>query len=117
MKYLVLTRDQVAQVSDEDFDYVSQFKWYASPQGRTGDRFYAVRFQVINGKKTKIWLHRFILGLPHSLEGLDPLVVDHIDGDGLNCKRENLKIVPWSENLRFVNGRLEHKRRKEEPSL
>jgi hypothetical protein len=119
VKYLPLTQGLVAQVSDEDFERVSRFKWHASAQGRQGDRFYACRFQTINGKRTKIWLHRFILGLPHSIvgEGHDPMVVDHKDGDGLNCQRWNIKAVPWSKNLEFVNGRLRLKRKSEEPWL
>ena len=117
MNYLILTQGQVAAVSPIDFERVSAFKWYASAQGRTGDRFYAVRWKRENGKKVKVWLHRFIMGLPDSLSGPDPLVVDHADGDGLNCTRENLSVVPWSQNLRFVNGRLERKRQREEPCL
>ena len=117
MKYLVLTKDLLAQVDDSDFEKVSCFKWHASAQGSSGERFYACRKITVDGRRVKIWLHRFIMDLPHSLSGPDPLVVDHIDGDGLNCTRENLRVVSWSVNLEFVHGRLRRKRMREEPSL
>ena len=117
MKFLPLSQGLFATVSDEDFERVNAFKWHASAQGRQCDRFYACRKQTINGKRVKIWLHRFIMGLPHSLEGVDPLVVDHDDGDGLNCQRNNLKVVPWSVNLEWVNNRLQRKKERVEPCL
>ncbi len=114
MKYIPLSQGLYAQVSDEDYLRVSQFKWSASFQGSSGEQAYAVRFKTVDGKRIKVWLHRFVMGLPDSLEGDDPLVVDHEDGDGLNCQRDNLTVVPWSKNLEFVHGRLRKKKREED---
>lgn len=44
-----------------------------------------------------IMLHRFVLGLPRT-PGHDD-VVDHKDGDGLNCRRSNLRIGTNVQNL------------------
>lgn len=117
LKPIPLSQGMVAWVSDEDFEKASAYKWHASAQGRQGDRYYACRHFQKNGKRTKVWLHRFVMDLPHSLEGCDPLVVDHIDGDGLNCTRENLQVCLWSENLEWVNNRLRRKKDQCEPSL
>ena len=46
----------------------------------------------INNKT--VFLHRLLLGFP---SGLD---VDHIDGDGLNNRRSNLREATRSQNLR-----------------
>lgn len=45
-----------------------------------------------NGKTVKEFLHRLIMDAPKGAE------VDHIDGNGLNNKRSNLRIVTNSEN-------------------
>lgn len=43
-------------------------------------------------------LHRYLLGLT------DPnIIVDHIDRNGLNCQRKNLRITTCSENKRNSN--------------
>lgn len=46
------------------------------------------------GKPGAEWLHRFILQPPHGM------VCDHINGDGLDNRRENLRIVTPAENLK-----------------
>lgn len=117
MRYIPLTQGLFAEVDDADFERVNQFKWHASAQGSSGERFYACRFHQTKGKRTKVWLHRFIMGLPDSLSGPDPLVVDHEDGDGLNCQRINLTVVPWSVNLAWVSGRLHRIKEADEPWL
>lgn len=60
MKEIPLTQGKVALVDDDDFEWLSQFKWYAVKFGRT---FYAVRQAPrVNGKQRKIWMHREVLG-------------------------------------------------------
>lgn len=46
-----------------------------------------------NGKRTL--LHRFLLGL---VQG-DSRQCDHVDGDPLNNRRENLRIVTYEQNM------------------
>lgn len=62
-----------------------------------GERAYAypARSTKLGGKNRKHYLHREILGLG-AFDGVH--MVDHIDGDRLNCRRSNLRIVSNSQN-------------------
>lgn len=96
MKELSLTRGKAALVDDEHFETLNQFKWFAQHSPFT---FYAARhispnYKVKNG--LRVALHRLISGAPKKLE------VDHIDGNGLNNQRSNLRICTKSQNLRNI---------------
>lgn len=43
-------------------------------------------------------LHRYLLGITNS-----KILIDHIDRNGLNCQRKNLRITTCSENKRNSN--------------
>jgi HNH endonuclease len=87
-----LQRGQFAIVDSEDWLRVALHSWYIERNHRV-DYAYA----AVDGKK--MYLHRFIM---QPLEGFE---VDHIDGDGLNNRRSNLRIVSHKQNLR--NQRLQ----------
>jgi len=76
----------VALVDDEDFEALNQFNWYAQ---KHGDTPYAGRKIIIDGKKVMQYMHGAIL----SGKG-----VDHIDGNGCNNTRSNLRFCTQSEN-------------------
>lgn len=84
-----LTLGQTAVVDAVDRSLVERFSWHARPR-RDGRGFYAV-----NAGGTR--MHRLLLGV------WDKRVVDHIDGDGLNNRRANLRIGSQSQNC--VNRR------------
>jgi hypothetical protein len=74
-------------VDDEDFEKVSQFKWYAS---LNDGHYYAMRKPWVNGKPETLLMHRFIMGLKHG----NPLQVDHIDNmQTLDNRRSNLRVT------------------------
>lgn len=86
MKLITLSNGQQTQVSDEDFIFLSGFNWHFDGLG------YAQAW--IEGRQQK--LHRLIakrMGLNCQNQ------IDHIDGDGLNNQRENLRAATHSQNL------------------
>lgn len=86
------------RVSDCDFDELSQYDWHLH---RVRDKFYAVRYTLHFGRQLRIYMHRWILGVRLSKH------VDHIDGDGLNNERENLRACTRSQNL-MNRGKASH---------
>ena len=82
-------KDREVLISKEDYDLVSKFSWYLNIQG------YAVNTQRIKGTKKKkmIYMHRLIMGLDKKL------IVDHINHDTIDNRRENLRLCTYSENL------------------
>jgi hypothetical protein len=90
-RLIPLTRGQFAIVDAEDYPRLSKYIWFA--EGRPGS-FYAVRKE--NGKSIK--MHREILNAP------DHLVVDHIDHNGLNNRKSNLRLCTFAENCRNLRN-------------
>jgi len=93
MKKIELTLGKFSLVDDEDYIHLSKHKWYAQKRGRT---YRAARNAKSNGIIKSINIHRLVLGLK---EG-DGYSVDHIDGDGLNNQKCNLRKCDTSENMR-----------------
>lgn len=94
-KLIPLTQGKFAIIDDKDFELVSQHKWYARKGSKT---FYAVTKIPINGSGgnyATIYMHRFIL----CLERRDSMI-DHIDCDGLNNSRQNIRLCTAAENIR-----------------
>lgn len=96
MKKLKLTGGGVTLVDDEDFGWLNQNKWSIQNKKHTS---YARRTQnapptSLNPRRTKkvIWIHRAIMDCPKGMQ------VDHIDGDGLNNQKSNLRICNNSQN-------------------
>lgn len=88
-----LTQGKVALVDDEDYPELSKFKWCAMK--RPTGNYYAVRQSPkdpVTHKSITIRMHAVIVGTPGGLE------TDHIDGDGLNNRRCNLRIVTSRQN-------------------
>jgi len=86
MKKIPLSKEKYAVVDDDDFNYLSQYKW-------SFDR-YAYRTVKKDGKRTTVRMHRLIMNAP---DGLD---VDHINHDKLDNRRSNLRVCSRSYNIR-----------------
>lgn len=96
MKEIPLTRDKVAIIDDEDYERINQHKWYAYKSKRT---FYAQRR---DGKKI-LWMHRIIIN-PSPDEQ-----IDHINGDGLDNRKSNLRIATQHQNTMNCRKRAIHR--------
>lgn len=93
MKKVPLSKGYVAVVDDDDFDWVSQWKWTAQETVKPG-KVYAVRYTK-GGRlhRRRVRMHRELIGVN------DPnLEVDHRDNNGLNNTRENLRVATKSQN-------------------
>lgn len=91
MKTIQLTQGFVALIDDADFERVSQFKWTVT---KTKSNVYAKRkVHRANGGYTSQLLHRFIMGVTDRT-----IYVDHMDHNGLNCQRSNLRRCVPGEN-------------------
>ena len=92
-KKIRLTKGKFTTVDDEDYEFLSEFNWCITGSGK---KEYAItRMGIKNGYDGKnVTMHRIILNPP---EGM---CVDHIDGDGLNNRRSNLRICTQAENVR-----------------
>jgi hypothetical protein len=86
---ITLRNGGVARVDAADLQSVSLLKWNRAV---IGNHSYA---RVDIGGRS-ILMHRHLMGL----EPGDTRVVDHIDGDGLNNQRANLRVCTTAENVR-----------------
>lgn len=82
-----LSQDRFALIDAEDFGLTSGFRWYFSGG-------YAKSDKIVGKKRIRFRLHRLIMGSPPDKE------IDHINGDTLDNRRENLRICTHAENSR-----------------
>lgn len=80
-----LTRGLVAIVDAADFDWLNQWKWHAK---RSKSGYYAARKRA--GQLT--FMHRLVLDTPQHLR------TDHINGNTLDNRRENLRTATPQQN-------------------
>lgn len=79
-------KDKFATVDDEDFAWLNQYRWYLSSDG------YAISIRWTDGKNKTYFMHREIL------KPKEGMLSDHINGDKLDNRRENLREVTRSQN-------------------
>lgn len=86
MKIVELTNGGVAFVDDQDFDRLRGIKW------RRMEARYGRQYACTTTHPRK-YLHRVILNLRDPKQD-----VDHANGNGLDCRRENLRKCTRSQN-------------------
>mgnify|MGYP001615685995 CR=1 FL=1 len=91
-KLIPLTKGQHAIVDDEDYEWLSQWKWHC--MGRYAARSVATPELPGPWKQRKFSMHHAILQTPKGMH------TDHINGDGRDNRRENLRICTPAENIR-----------------
>ena len=81
---------RAAVVDAIDYLKLKDHKWFAQPKRSGG--FYAFRYVYENGKRTYFMMHREIMGFPEGLQ------VDHINGNGIDNRRSNLRVATAQQN-------------------
>jgi len=94
MKKIKLTQGKSAIVDNDLFEELSQYNWCVDEDVNT---WYANRKE----NRIIISMHRQILGLKYK----DGKIVDHINHNGLDNRRSNLRVVTHIENCRNHTGR------------
>lgn len=90
MKKLPLSQGKFALVDDQDYRNLSKWKWTFQPPCYAKRVVFFGRNQKPQSKS--ILLHRVIMNPQKGT------VVDHIDGNGLNNQRSNLRIATHAQN-------------------
>ena len=80
-------RGRVALVDDEDWDLVSRFSWWVVEDAERGAGPYACA--TVEGRRQE-YMHKLLADAPGG--------VDHVDGNGLNNQRRNLRPANQSQN-------------------
>lgn len=87
-----VSRGFFSLVDPEDFEFVMRLRWRLHGTRERGIARYARATLFKDGKRIGILMHRLLLNPPAELQ------VDHINGDGLDNRRENLRICTASQN-------------------
>ncbi len=91
--YIPLTKGYEAVIDAADVPLVGGFNWLALLGART---VYVLRHKKTPaGPNVKFYLHRVLLDAPPDM------VVDHINGDGLDNRRANLRLATYAQNSRY----------------
>ncbi len=90
MGEIALTQGYVALVDDEDFEELNQYSWHISQNKHL---IYAIRnHPVYPNYRITVKMHRQVIRAQNGE------IVDHINGNGLDNRKENLRIVTGSQN-------------------
>lgn len=94
-KYIQLTKGLSVLVDDADYEKFGHLNWKAHKNGK---KYYATMNYKDGEKFRQLTLHHEIMNPPKGM------FVDHINGNPLDCRRENMRLVTSSQNA--MNRRL-----------
>ena len=97
MREIHLSNGGITLVDDDDYDVLNKYKWRKEASG------YVFRTGSIKGRNVPVRMHRVVMEAPKGLQ------VDHINGNKLDNRKENLRLATRSENQRNVGKRSSNK--------
>jgi hypothetical protein len=104
MRRIPLTQGYYAKVDDIDYEILNISKWHLQ---RSKGRLYAKR-SIMESPYT-LRMHQIVIERILGRTLLEDEEPDHIDGDGLNNQRSNLRAVTHRENMRNQRNRFSNK--------
>lgn len=99
VKDVPLTKGRFAKVDDQDYDFIMQFSWQARKSSRDSTHYAQMGVRTPTGRVTGA-MARLILQLKLGRPIQDGFECDHINRDGLDNRRENLREVSHAETCR-----------------
>ena len=99
MKKIKLNKGRFALVDDKNFDYLNQWRWHVkfSYNIEYAVRIEYTRMGYYNYKNKQIYMHRVVNNTPVNLQ------TDHINHNGLDNRRINLRTVTNQQNAFNAN--------------
>jgi len=91
VKKIKLTQGKEALVDDDDYEMLMEHKWFANKAGKNHYAITSLPTQL-DGERKRSKMHRAIM---KPLQGLE---VDHINGDTLDNRKENLRVCTHQQN-------------------
>lgn len=99
--YVPLTLGYEATIDASDVAAVGEMNWHAKVDKRSDGSVRAV-YAVHSGNRLKVKMHRLIVKSPNGVE------VDHVNGNGLDNRKINLRYATASENRRNQKKRVDN---------
>lgn len=90
--YIPLSNGWFSLVDSNDAEMLEQWNWNIHHGGKASVAAYAIRTITIEGKKKNIAIHQMLIDVP------EEMVPDHKNGNGLDNRRINLRVVTSSQN-------------------
>jgi AP2 domain len=90
---------RVALVEDSDYDFVMQHRWYLREIMRPGRRTWGPYAATSIGREKTVFMHCLLMGAKG---------IDHVNGNGLDNRRSNLRPATNGQNMWNRRPNLNH---------
>lgn len=85
-------------VDEDDFEFLNKYKWSITQKGHRRTVYARTNIKSENGRYYTERMHRLVLGVGKG----EKVIVDHINGNGLDNRKSNLRKTDFSGNASNV---------------